>query len=71
MYVVDGIQKNESMVPPIMDVGVSFLLGERLWLGTSHRLGEAQTFSVDVVVRETFRFGYSYELGLGKNVNQN
>jgi len=70
MYVVDGTQKNESMVPPILDVGVSFLLGERLWLGTSHRLGEAQTFSVDVVVSETFRFGYSYELGLGNNVNQ-
>ena len=69
-YLVEENKKNQSMVDPIMDVGINFLLGERLWLGTSHRLGEAQTFSVDMVVRETFKFGYSYELGLGNSLNQ-
>ena len=61
---------SESMVDPVLDVGVNFLLSERLWLGTSHRFGQAQTFSVDVIVREAFKFGYIYELGIGKGLNQ-
>lgn len=32
---------SKSMVDPILDVGLNFLLSERLWLGTSHRFGDA------------------------------
>ena len=71
MYLNRNDAKEESIVAPILDLGINVLLGSRLWLGTSHRLGRAQTFSVDVVVRESFRFGYTFEYGLGLGVNKN
>ena len=63
-------EKKYSGVAPVLDVGLNFLVGNRLWLGTSHRLGQAQTFSVDVIIKEAFKFGYTYELGMGKGLNQ-
>lgn len=69
-YSVEGGQISESAVIPVIDVAVNFLLLEKLWLGTSHRVGQAQTFSADFIVKETFKIGYTFELGIGQGVNQ-
>ncbi len=66
---IDG-KENQSIVDPIIDVAANFLLFEKLWLGTSHRFAQAQTFSADVIVKEKFRIGYTFELGIGKTINQ-
>lgn len=63
-------EKMESGGDPVLDVGLNLLLADRLWLGTSHRLGQAQTFSVDIIINEAIKFGYIYELGMGKGLNQ-
>jgi type IX secretion system PorP/SprF family membrane protein len=63
-------ENSQSPATPVLNVGVNFLVVDRLWLGTSHCLGRAQTFSVDVIIREAFKFGYVYELGMGKGLNQ-
>lgn len=63
-------ENSQSPATPVLDVGLNFLVSDRLWLGTSHCLGQAQTFSVDVIIREAFKFGYVYELGMGKGLNQ-
>lgn len=60
----------QSLVSPLLDIGINFLLAEKVWLGTSHRFGQAQTCSVDVLIREAFKIGYTYEIGLGKGINQ-
>ena len=68
---LDGYGENsQSAAAPVLDVGLNFLVADRLWLGTSHRLGQAQTFSVDVIIKEAFKFGYVYEIGMGKGLNQ-
>jgi len=70
MYLYENGGKQESKADPIFDLGLNVLLAEKLWVGTSHRFGQAQTFSVVLNVRESFRFGYTFELGIGKGINQ-
>ena len=60
----------KSKTDPILDVSINILLDEKLWLGTSHRFGQAQTFSADVIIKESYKIGYTYELGTGKGMNQ-
>ncbi len=60
----------KEYVPPVFDLSLSFLLDDKLWLSTSHRLNQAQTFSADILIARSFQLGYSFELGLGKGVNQ-
>lgn len=59
-----------SKTDPILDVSINFLLDEKLWLGTSHRFGQAQTFSADVIIKESYKIGYTFELGIGEGMNQ-
>lgn len=70
MYVYENESKKMKSGYPVVDVGVNFLLADKLWLGTSHRFGLAQTFSVSVNAWESFKFGYTFELGLGEGLNQ-
>ena len=70
VYNSESSEIKKSTTDPILDLGVNFLLADKLWVGTSHRFGEAQTFSVDVFVRDAFKVGYTFELGLGKGSNQ-
>lgn len=70
MYLYENGGKQESKADPILDLGLNLLLAEKLWVGTSHRFGHAQTFSVVLNARESFRFGYTFELGIGKGINQ-
>ncbi len=70
VYEIESGKVQKSVADPIVDMGVNFLLAEKLWLGTSHRLGQVQTFSADFIIRQTFKFGYTFELGIGKGVNQ-
>ncbi|MBW8326106.1 MAG: PorP/SprF family type IX secretion system membrane protein [Prolixibacteraceae bacterium] len=70
VYEMESGKLQKSSVDPIIDIAANFLLAEKVWFGTSHRLGQAQTFSADVIVRQTFKFGYTFELGMGKGVNK-
>ncbi|MGE5428835.1 MAG: PorP/SprF family type IX secretion system membrane protein [Methylococcaceae bacterium] len=63
-------ENSQSPAAPVLDLGVNFLVADRLWFGTSHCLGQAQTFSVDVIIKDAFKFGYIYEIGMGKGLNQ-
>ncbi len=63
-------QITKSTADPVFDLGLNFLLAGKLWVGTSHRFGQAQTFSADVFVRDAFKVGYTFELGIGKGMNQ-
>lgn len=57
-------------IPPVYDLSVNFLYRDKIWLGTSHRFNQAQTFSVDLNIGKNLRAGYTYELGIGKGLNQ-
>ena len=60
--------------PPQMDLNVSFLLKEKLWLGTSYRAAfgkdkfqqNALCFLVDFNVLNNLRIGYSYDISLNE-----
>ena len=65
----DGI-RNISFFDPIYELSANFLLDNRLWLGTSRRFNQAHTFSVDVIIHEKLKLGYTYELGIGSGLNQ-
>lgn len=67
---VQGTNRYKTYVPPVLDLSLSFLLDDRLWLSTSHRLNQAQTFSADILIARSLQLGYSFELGLGAGINQ-
>lgn len=54
----------------ILDLSLSFLIKNRLWLETSRRFKDAHSFSFDLVVNEKFKLGYTYEVGIGDGFNQ-
>ncbi len=66
----NGIIINNYRVPVIYDFAANFLVFNKFWVGTSHRLNQAQTFSLDLVVGQNLRMGYTFELGIGDGLNQ-
>ncbi len=70
LYKSNNGQISDTDAAPIVDLALNFLLAGKLWLGTSHRFGQAQTFSADVIVKESFKLGYTFEWGIGKGANQ-
>ncbi len=63
------IFKTENM-PKVYDLAANFILRDKVWLGTSHRFGQAQTFSLDMKVLNNMKVGYIFELGIGDGLNQ-
>jgi len=61
---------NKYKVPTIYDVSANFLISERVWLGTSHRFNQAHTFSTDLLIVNSLKLGYTFELGIGEGLNQ-
>ncbi len=66
----NGIVTRNYRVPAIYDFAANFLIADRVWFGTSHRLNQAQTFSVDLLVGNNLKLGYTFEYGMGDGLNQ-
>ena len=66
----DGVIIHNYRVPAIYDFAVDLLVFNEFWIGTSHRLKQAQTFSVDMIIAQNLKMGYTFELGIGKGLNQ-
>jgi len=70
MHEVENGKLQQSKAAPILDLGINFLLIEKFWIGTSHRIRQAQTFSLGLDASESFKFGYTFEVGIGQGINQ-
>ena len=66
----DGVVIHNYRVPAIYDFAANLLVFNKFWVGTSHRLNQAQTFSVDLVIAQNLKMGYTFELGIGEGLNQ-
>ena len=66
----NGIVNNNYRVPALYDFSTNFLIADRVWIGTSHRLNQAQTFSLDLLVGKNLKLGYTFEYGIGDGLNQ-
>lgn len=69
-YSDHGVVTKRYKIPPVFDIGANFLLADKVWLGTSHRFNEAQTFSMDLKIWKQFKVGYTFEWGLGEGLYQ-
>ena len=65
----DGV-KEKSSFNSLLEVSLSALFSNRMWLGTSHRFENAHTFSFDLVIKEKLKLGYTYEIGVGEGFRQ-
>ncbi len=66
----DGLYNSASYGELIADVSANFFINNSIWLGTSHRFKQAQTFSLDLEVLKDVSFGYTFEWGIGSGLNQ-
>jgi type IX secretion system PorP/SprF family membrane protein len=57
--VVDG-------APSSFDLTAQFLYRQKIWLGTSYRVGDAVAFLFDVRVTNQIMIGYSYDISISK-----
>lgn len=48
--------------PPQLDLNVSFLIANTLWLGASYRTENAMSFMTEFKVTKNIRIGYSYDI---------
>ena len=60
----------DKFTEPVFDLSANFLFGNKVWLGTSRRFKQAQIFSFDIILADRLKLGYTYELGIGKGLNQ-
>ncbi|MDE5421155.1 type IX secretion system membrane protein PorP/SprF [Ancylomarina sp. DW003] len=67
----DGKLDN-GYVSPILDLSFHCFLFSSIWLGTSHRLNEAQTFTLSARFGKVKKItvGYTYEKGIGSGLNR-
>ncbi|RIJ47168.1 type IX secretion system membrane protein PorP/SprF [Maribellus luteus] len=66
----NGVIVKTATVPMVYDLAANFILRDKVWLGTSHRFGQAQTFILDLKVLNNMKVGYIFELGIGDGLNQ-
>jgi hypothetical protein len=52
--------------PVSTDFTVQFLYKEKIWLGTSYRIGDAIAFLFEIKVTNQILLGYSYDITLSK-----
>lgn len=65
----NGVISKNYKIPPIYDIGANFLFANRVWWGTSYRIKQCQTFSLDMIIGKA-KVGYTFELGLGNGLYQ-
>ncbi|MDM8162254.1 type IX secretion system membrane protein PorP/SprF, partial [Labilibaculum sp. K2S] len=66
----DGLYRATKYGELIADVSANFFINNSIWVGTSHRFKQAQTFSLDLKVQKNVSFGYTFEWGIGEGLNQ-
>lgn len=66
----NGVIIKKANLPVVYDLAANFILCDKVWLGTSHRFGQAQTFIFDLKVLYNMKMGYIFELGIGEGLNQ-
>jgi len=66
----NGVVVDNYRIPILYDVSANFLFFNKFWLGTSHRVNQAQTFSLDMLIGKNIKMGYTFELGIGEGLNQ-
>lgn len=67
---INGVVTDSYKIPVVYDFAANFLLVNKVWLGTSHRTNQAQTFSLDMKIGQNMKLGYTFELGIGDGLNQ-
>ncbi|MBW8323796.1 MAG: PorP/SprF family type IX secretion system membrane protein [Prolixibacteraceae bacterium] len=65
----NGVIIKNYKIPPIYDIGANLLFADKVWCGTSYRINQCQTFSVDLLLGKA-KIGYTFELGLGDGLYQ-
>jgi type IX secretion system PorP/SprF family membrane protein len=60
----------KNHIPVVYDLGANFLVANKFLVGTSHRIKQVQTFSLDMIIAKNIKMGYTFELGIGKGLNQ-
>ena len=66
----NGVIIHNYQIPAVYDFSANLLVFNKFWVGTSHRLEQAQTFSLDVMITPNLKMGYTFELGIGHGLNQ-
>jgi type IX secretion system PorP/SprF family membrane protein len=66
----NGVIFKTENIPVVYDLAANFILRDKVWLGTSHRFRQAQTFTLDMKVLSNMKVGYIFELGIGDGLNQ-
>lgn len=69
-YSNNGVIIKTANLPVVYDLAANFVLSNKVWLGTSHRFAQAQTFILDLKVLSNMKVGYFFELGIGEGLNQ-
>lgn len=58
--------KYNNINPPQLDVNLSLIFTDLLWIGASYRIENAMVGLVKVQLNEQFRIGYTYDYSLGQ-----
>jgi type IX secretion system PorP/SprF family membrane protein len=66
----NGVLIRKNAIPVICDLSTIFWITNKIGLGTSHRVKQAQTFSLDVIIAKNMQIGYTFEWGIGSGLNQ-
>ncbi len=62
MFEPSVLVKYVSPVPPMIDATATFRYRKAFWLGASYRANDAWCAMVGCSIKETFQFGYSYDM---------
>ena len=62
MFEPSVLVKYVSPVPPMIDATATFRYKKAFWLGASYRTNDAWCAMVGCWIKETFQFGYSYDM---------
>jgi type IX secretion system PorP/SprF family membrane protein len=60
----------KNKIPVVYDFAANFLVANKFLVGTSHRINQVQSFSLDMIIARNLKMGYTFELGIGKGLNQ-
>lgn len=53
----------------IVNASCSVIIDDKIQIGTGHRFNYSHSFSLDIIIHKKLKFGYVYEIGIGKRVS--
>jgi|GEM_PF-883019 len=66
----DGVVTDKYHIPVLYDIAANFLVANKFWVGTSYRVKQARTFSIDMLIGPELKIGYTFEYGTGEGLNR-